>query len=518
MDGLENGLFKARNLGRRKEDLLIRDRIEKHHQLFHVGRIITSEINMDTLFAVIMDETNQIMDAERCTAFLYDSTYNQLWSMVATGMRRNEIRISATYGVAGHVFQTKEPVIINDAYSDPHFYREVDKKSGFRTRNIICVPLVNRQKECIGVFQALNKRSGEFTVDDMDLFVSLSYYVTIALENARLYEELKLLDKAKERVINHLSHEMKTPLAIIAGCLERISKKLADAGMSGLERTIDMGQRNLARLHQLQVKIDDILNQRSLEEKGKILGILEDALSFVEELRDQMSDAGLDILDAVTRRIESLYRVGEIKFEVISLDGFFRDLLDRTEKAMGGREIEVIVDADPGATLTIDRSILEKLCTGLLKNAIENTPDEGRIEVRSVVRNDGTIIEFHDFGVGITAENQKMIFGGFFHTQDTLYYSSKEPYAFNAGGSGSDLLRMKVFSERLGFSIAFLSERCRFIPADTDMCVGRVSQCPNAPLRSECFSSGGSTFTLKFPPQFPHLEGTEEKRMQEARS
>ena len=88
---------------------------------------------------------------------------------------------------------------------------------------------------------------------------------------------------------------------------------------------------------------------------------------------------------------------------------------------------------------------------------------------------------------------------GFFHTQDTMDYSTKKPYQFNAGGTGSDLLRTKVFSERHGFSVGFESTRCQFIPDDTDECPGKISECPFIKTKSDYFSSGGSTFSVRFP-------------------
>ena len=146
-----------RTIGRRKDDRQLRDHIRKHNQLFQVGQIITSEINMDVLFDVIIDQTNKIMGTERGTVFLHDQKFDQLWSLVATGMRRNEIRMPADYGTAGQVFQQKTAMIKNDAYHDPRFYPDVDKRSGFRTRNILCIPLTNRQGECIGTLEALNQ-------------------------------------------------------------------------------------------------------------------------------------------------------------------------------------------------------------------------------------------------------------------------------------------------------------------------------------------------------------------------
>jgi signal transduction histidine kinase len=104
-----------------------------------------------------------------------------------------------------------------------------------------------------------------------------------------------------------------------------------------------------------------------------------------------------------------------------------------------------------------------------------------------------------DYGVGITPENQKMIFGGFFHTQGTALYSSKSPYQFNAGGSGTDLLRIKIFSERFGFAVDFESTRCKFIPDDRDQCIGKISSCSHISDKIDCLSSGGSRFSVIFP-------------------
>jgi len=78
-------------------------------------------------------------------------------------------------------------------------------------------------------------------------------------------------------------------------------------------------------------------------------------------------------------------------------------------------------------------------------------------------------------------------------------YSSRKPFDFNAGGSGSDLLRIQVFSERFGFKVTFESARCQFIPEDADICSGRITLCDHVQNESECLASGGSTFCLLFP-------------------
>ncbi|MEE8398434.1 MAG: GAF domain-containing protein, partial [Desulfobacterales bacterium] len=135
---------KERKAGRRTEDVAVRDRISKHELLFDVGQIITSEMDLNTLFEVIIAQTNKIMDTQRSTVYLHDEASKELWSLVATGMERNEIRMPSDNGIVGWVFQKKEPLIINDVYSDPRFYSQIDKKTGFHSKNTLCMPLINR--------------------------------------------------------------------------------------------------------------------------------------------------------------------------------------------------------------------------------------------------------------------------------------------------------------------------------------------------------------------------------------
>jgi hypothetical protein len=137
---------------------------------------------------------------------------------------------------------------------------------------------------------------------------------------------------------------------------------------------------------------------------------------------------------------------------------------------------------------------------GLVKNAIENTPDEGKIEIHVRKKNEGAELIVRDYGVGITEDAQRRIFEGFFTTQDTMAYSSKRPFDFNAGGKGADLLRMKIFSERYNFKMAMVSSRCRHLAKDTDVCPGRISTCPHCSKGESCHDSGGTTFTIYFPP------------------
>ena len=485
--------------GRREEDRIMRDRLRQFKKAFHVGQIITSEMDMDTLFEVIIHQTNEVMESERSTVFLHDDKTNQLWSLVGVGLKKREIRIPSDYGVSGWVFQHRSPVTVNDAYKDPRFYSEVDKKSRFRTKNIICLPLINWAGQCIGALQSLNKNSGDFTDNDRELLTFISNYVTIALENMRLFEELKDLNKARERAINHLSHELRTPLALIGAIFDRSFKDLQKEGDPKFVKMINRGRRNVNRLEDLQDKIDDILNLRAFEEKHKISHIVESAADFVEECKEATDARHAEALVLVLKRIESVYGLEDPHAEKTILHELLNDISSEAISSIQERDLEIIRGFKKGHVVDTDEKVLRKVFGGLLKNAIENTPDEGKIEVSIRGTDHEICIDFRDYGLGISPQNQNLIFQGFFHTQDTMDYSTKKPYQFNAGGSGSDLLRTKVFSERYGFSVGFESTRCQFIPDDTDECPGKISECRFIKAKSDCFSSGGSTFSVRFP-------------------
>jgi signal transduction histidine kinase len=165
---------------------------------------------------------------------------------------------------------------------------------------------------------------------------------------------------------------------------------------------------------------------------------------------------------------------------------------------------DILTKIERDLFVNTDRKVLKKILHGLFKNAVENTPDEGRIEITAAECGPEIRIDFRDYGIGISTENQKSIFGGFFHTLETNSYSSKHPYEFNAGGAGLDLLRLKAFSKIFGFSVHFESKRCEYLPTDADICNGKVSACPHIKGKVDCFSSGGSLFTVKFKKGVPH--------------
>ncbi len=157
--------------------------------LLKVGRTIALETNIDTLLTIIAQEIKLALNADRCTVFLFDRKKDELWSKVALGMDTQEIRFSAKSGLAGYVAQTGETINIKEAYKDPRFNKEIDSKTGYKTKTILCMPIRNMSHEIMGVFQVLNKLEGTFDQKDEDLLLAIGSSAGIALENANLFDK-----------------------------------------------------------------------------------------------------------------------------------------------------------------------------------------------------------------------------------------------------------------------------------------------------------------------------------------
>ena len=168
--------------------------------LVKIGRSITALTDINVLLKVIAEETKNAMQADRCTVFIYDKEKNEIWSKVALGMDSQEIRFPADKGLAGYVVKTGETLNIENAYTDNRFNKDVDLKTGYKTKTILCMPIKNNNQEIIGAFQVLNKIDGVFTKNDEDLLVAIGGSASIALENAQLFEQQKELYKEQKQL------------------------------------------------------------------------------------------------------------------------------------------------------------------------------------------------------------------------------------------------------------------------------------------------------------------------------
>jgi signal transduction histidine kinase len=286
-----------------------------------------------------------------------------------------------------------------------------------------------------------------------------------AIEQSR--NEHERLSRAKSKALDHLSHELTTPLSVIQGSI-RLLKRKVQAQTSPIirEKVFDSLERNLNRISNIQHETDVIIRA-------------------YQELE-------------VTSLPERIASKETLSMETLSLYPFVEQILNKVKQNAAHRDIRIQLEGTNDLGLNMDSGILEDILIGLLKNSIENTPDEGSVRVVLEQKGQWIQLKVQDFGIGITKENQRHLFDGLFHMLDTELYTSKEPYDFGAGGKGLDLLKMKVYSKRFGFDISVGSQRCIHLPKERDCCPGKISFCKYCKQPEDCLSSGGSTFCLSF--------------------
>jgi signal transduction histidine kinase len=229
--------------------------------------------------------------------------------------------------------------------------------------------------------------------------------------------------------------------------------------------------------------------------------VLTDEMEFLRERLDQFGNVPAEVWShwGALKEWLSQYNSGSTEgFQAIDLYPFVRIAVEKAKQRAAHRKLEIHVEGKNDVTLQMDPRVVGEVVDGLLKNAIENTPDGGTIGVTVEEKENRVWIHVQDSGVGITEENQRYIFDGLFHTEETELYASKNPYDFGAGGKGLDLLRMKLYARRFGFEISMKSRRCGYIPTDKDLCPGNISLCEQCKTPQDCFDSGGSTFSVSF--------------------
>ena len=167
---------------------------------------ITAELDLDALLQRVMAEATRMLRAERSTLFLLDERTDELFARVAEGDSVGEIRFPATEGIAGTVFSSGESINIAHAYADLRFNPELDRRTGFFTRSILCVPVISNDGHIIGVTQVLNRRGGRFTQEDEQRLKAFTAQVSIALQNAKLFDDVQNMRNYSEAMLASMSN------------------------------------------------------------------------------------------------------------------------------------------------------------------------------------------------------------------------------------------------------------------------------------------------------------------------
>jgi PAS domain S-box-containing protein len=467
--------------------------------------------DLEELLDYISKEVKRLLGTEGGVVILHDEERQELFFLgaayddIATQKRVREIRFQIDELMAAQVIRSGEPMIVSDTSKDSVLHSKRDKKLGYKTRNLLLVPLRSSDR-IIGALTAINKKQGTFEQTDVELLSMIAGTAALSIENARFSEDLKKahreltsLNRAKDKVFHHLSHELKTPISVLNSSLKIVAKNLAALPDTNWERTMERAQRNLDRIMGIQYQVDDIILDKQYKTYDRLSSILDQCADELEVLIAEQVGEG-PVIGQIRNRIEEIFGPKKRVARKIVLDAYVKKRLADLKAQFTHRQVDIIGRFEPTPSIYMPPDALQKVVDGLIKNAVENTPDEGKIEVLVRRKDTGAQLVVRDYGVGITEENQKQIFDGFFSTLNTMDYSTKMPFDFNAGGKGADLLRMKKFSERYNFNIEMTSSRCQFIPQEEDICPGRIGACEFCTRVEDCHFSGGTTFSVYFPP------------------
>lgn len=162
--------------------------IRRLESLIEASKILNTTLDLDELLKVILDLALKNLNAARGTIYLLDDQRNELWSRVLKGKDIVEIRLPLGTGISGYVAESGKTVNLVDAWKDKRFFSGFDVRSGFVTKTMLCMPMRNREKKTIGVFQIINKKNGLFDREDEQFLEAFSDHVALAIENAYLLQ------------------------------------------------------------------------------------------------------------------------------------------------------------------------------------------------------------------------------------------------------------------------------------------------------------------------------------------
>ena len=233
------------------------------------------------------------------------------------------------------------------------------------------------------------------------------------------HQEPEQLNRAKTKAVNLISHELRTPLAVIQGNIRLLKGKLKRLSIdANLQKTMETLERNLRRLTDISIETDEIFRVSQELEAGALLDHLDGLWQRIENLSDMPADVRSHFDDLRTWLSQYLSGSTE-EFQSINLFQFVLDILERVKQLSSRRNIRFQVEGKNDLFVFIDPLILQNVTEGLIRNAVENTPDQGTIRLVIEQKHEKVMLHVTDYGIGITDEDQAYIFDGLFHTKET---------------------------------------------------------------------------------------------------
>lgn len=333
-------------------------------RLLALARRLSAASDIDAVLAAITDEVSAALDAERATLFIYDGARRELVSRVATALEIEEIRLPLGVGAAGLAARDLAPVRIDDAQTDSRCSRSVDECTGYRSRTLLCMPVLGLNRQLAGVVEVLNKRTGPFTPADEELLSIVAAYAAMGLDNANLADEARRKDRMAVvgNMASTIAHDIRNPLTIISG----YASLLADLYPDGREYA-------------------DVI----VAEVERLSGMLTELLDFA---RGGEEDLALRSYD---------------------LGAFLVELLRLLERDFQLSGIPIVTGIEYQGPIHVNRNRLLRACLNISNNAREAMDGRGVFTVSSRRTDDAVEISFTDTGPGIPREIRERLFTAF---------------------------------------------------------------------------------------------------------
>ncbi len=342
--------------------------LERYQRLIELSCDLASQLNLNELLFRIVAAAADLCDAEQASILLYDALKGELHFEAATNMDNPLMRgfaVPVENSIAGWIVTNREPVIIEDAQHDPRLYNSVGKAVQLSTRSLLGAPLITKGK-VIGVLEAINKRSGVFNHEDVDLLAALGGQAAVAIENSRLFLQSDL--------IAELVHELRTPMSALNTAVHLLNRP--DSPSDQTARLLRMIGDETNRLSELATAFLD--------------------LSRLESGRVQFKSGSVDIRHLITSCIEVI----------------------ASRAAERGIQIQTNISAEL-TTIQGDSDKLKQVLLNLLSNAIKYNKENGRVTIEVIPYDGDLVISISDTGAGLNAEALGHLFERFYRAPGT---------------------------------------------------------------------------------------------------
>lgn len=375
--------------------------LPKLKRLVELSVTLNSTLDPDDLLQLIVGTAAELLDCEAASILLYDGRNPRLYFAAATGSdpsRLAEIPVPIDNSLAGTIFRTSQPLILNNVGHDPRHYSLVSEHIKFKVNSLLGVPMAIRERT-VGVLEALNKRAGLFDERDAALLSVTAAHAAIAIHNARLLQatqkalqRVKESDQLKSSFLTLASHELRTPLGIIIGYSTFLKEDAKGEASEHASQVLNAAQK-------MRILLDQMNNLAMLKSDEMILTPQRVA---IHEILSSASDGLKDALSAQEQILKFIFP-----------------------------EEPLPVSVDPARTALAFSSLLD--------NAIRFSPKGSEITLGAVRNGDQVLAWVQDRGAGIPADQIQKIFEEF--------YQIEAPNSRHYGGLGIGLTIAKGIIE-----------------------------------------------------------------------